>query len=272
MGVTRILNFAIICLVLLLMGGCYTQLGTVKSDESESEDVALEQDSVYAEEEYSFDYPSPNHYVTFTYYSPGFHPGFGYYDTWCYDSWYWCYDPGPILCGPFYPYYGWSPYHHYYPPSYGYYPGYYDPSPSYAARPNMTRDIGRTRNNEGSGSEGTRGGGGRKPGFTGGLADQVSESQPSISRPTPSRSKSKSAAVNDGAKKKSVGKSSRASRKTEGSPAGRTQSLPQPGGGPGVSRTGGHSSPGSTHSSAPSSRSGVSGGSSRGGGSRGGPR
>jgi len=114
--------------VVVLFGGCYTQIGTVREDEgyssSESKNSYYYSDDytsdswVYQRYAYRYYLPYPRYYLFFRYYTPGFAVGWGewwYYDPW-YDyywwDWYW------------WDRYYWYSYYWYFPTWY-YYPWWY---------------------------------------------------------------------------------------------------------------------------------------------------
>ncbi len=132
-----------VIVIAIFFVGCYTQLGTLKSDKSVNEEYySYEQspnynydsDTTYYEggttiNNYYYDgnywYPRP--YWAFSYYYPSYYwPsvafGYVYNDPWFYDR-YWRYDPW--ICGTMYVHY---PHYYYYPYYYGsYYPYYWTP-------------------------------------------------------------------------------------------------------------------------------------------------
>ena len=151
-------------IALLSLAGCYTQVGTVRSerepDYSYSEDeqaYGAEEDSTEAltqqeAENYAYDdeYWNSRPRLGFMYYYPSFYFGATFYDPWYWDSWYWprgayysYYDP--FICGTIYPWYyaGW------YHSSYGYYdPWYYGGHyryRDYGGGYGSTRTFGNTR-------------------------------------------------------------------------------------------------------------------------------
>jgi len=143
-----------------LFAGCYTQVGTVRSEDRavylESQESSSENAEEYVEEPsgentYFEENGYPGSRYGFDYYYPTISIGFGYYDPWYWRQsfWYSYYDP--FWCGTYYPAYyaGWyPPYGFYYPPYYG---GYrYTYSGGHGR--GTTRTVGYTR---GSGS--TRG-------------------------------------------------------------------------------------------------------------------
>ncbi len=155
----------LVALIPLLVGGCYTQVGTVRSDDDgtqygvQDEETAVQADSATTEEQYSgTQYGSPYPYNGYGYYYPGFCVSAGWYS----DPWYWggysyYYDPfwgPPLYAASYWPYYYYGAYatpyyNNYYPPN-SYYPPYYGAgSTSHGA----TRTFGNSR-----GSGGTRGG------------------------------------------------------------------------------------------------------------------
>jgi len=114
----QIATLGTLLVLILFLNGCYTQVGTVRSErygdesiqEAENEDVAEESEADTTDESYEdqrdrlyYDYYYPPSYP----YSHGWYRPYGWYG---YD---------PFWCGTYYPYYGW------WPPSYFYYPGYY---------------------------------------------------------------------------------------------------------------------------------------------------
>jgi hypothetical protein len=172
----RLLAGALPLIALLALAGCYTQLGTVRSerepDNSYNDEQAYSADEdttqVWTEEEENYandnDYWDYRPRLGFMYYYPSIYFGMTNYDPWYWDSWYWprgayysYYDP--FICGTLYPWYyaGW--YHpgvgYYDPWYYGNYYRYRDYGGGYGS----TRTFGNTRGGGGVRSAGsTRGG------------------------------------------------------------------------------------------------------------------
>lgn len=87
----------------ILLSGCYTQIGTLKEDEgymsSESKkeyvysnDYELDSWNYYQSYVYRYYLPYPRYYLFFRYYTPGFAMGWGewwYYDPFWWDYWWW---------------------------------------------------------------------------------------------------------------------------------------------------------------------------------------
>lgn len=138
---TKIILFSTIISIVLILSGCYTQLGTVrdtKSDYQEEEysynNQDYDSDTLYDREgntiinNYYFDgYWYPRYRWMFSYYYPSYYwPSYSFYiayrDPWLYDWYwdrYWYYDPlywcyTPMVSYPIY-----------YPPYYWNYPWYY---------------------------------------------------------------------------------------------------------------------------------------------------
>ncbi|MDH4068786.1 MAG: hypothetical protein OEV30_00025 [Ignavibacteria bacterium] len=158
--------FAAVPFLLLPIGGCYTQLGSMEDAYDDTGIVEEEIQEEFPAEEFDRDYPSSNYYATFTYYQPGVAIGFGWY-----DPWYYSYYPG--WCAPYYPGYGWCvspPVYACWPYAPVYYPtpyyGHYYPGGSYPGGgtpyASDTRDFGRTRGFT-DGTRRTRGGSGIAP-------------------------------------------------------------------------------------------------------------
>ena len=181
----RLLRFVLLlpaAISALLFAGCYTQLGTVRSDEDSEEVTQQEETSAYndslagsGDEEYEeSEYESSDRYYPFPYYYyPPVYGGAGYYDPWYWGSSFYC-DPfrwGPWVTVSYWPGY----YYHrpYYSPYHGYYPVYsYDGTRGHGS----TRTIGSSR---GSGSR------------TGGVVlGRDGVAQPGVSRPSRSGDRS----------------------------------------------------------------------------------
>jgi hypothetical protein len=136
----NLITFLTLTVFMIFFAGCYTQLGTVKSEGNETEetysydrneDNNYDSDTTYTEggttvNNYFYDGNNwqPRSYWMFDYYYPSYYwPstafGFAYNDPWFYDS-YWHYDPW--ICGTPFVYYP-----AYYPPYYGspYYQNYW---------------------------------------------------------------------------------------------------------------------------------------------------
>ncbi len=134
---TKIIFFSTLITVILILSGCYTQLGTVRETKSDYQeknysynDQDYESDTLYDREgntvinNYYFDgYWYPRYRWMFSYYYPSYYwPSYSFYiayrDPWFYD-WYWYYNPlywcyTPMVTYPIY-----------YPPYYWSYPWYY---------------------------------------------------------------------------------------------------------------------------------------------------
>lgn len=147
----------------VLLGGCYTQVGSVRSGDKFSEEYAREEvveevesvDSTGYDRNYYFDeYGYPRDRFYFGYYSPStihigvWHDPWGWHNPYSYRSWFWAYDP--FWCWNYSPlaYAGW-----YYPPTYWYPPIYGSPGyryRDYAGGHGTTRTVGTTRGLTGS--------------------------------------------------------------------------------------------------------------------------
>lgn len=295
-----------------LLTGCYTELGTVRSErapardydrtESAEESYEAPQDSLeYAEEEGTYsddDYWHYRHRLGFYYYYPSFYVGVGaaYYDPWYWDPWYWrssAYYYDPFICGTYFPWYyaGW------YRPSYwGHYPWYSGwRTRDYAGggRYSGTRTFGNTRGSGSSRLAGSqragdavqqtpvRGGDlpvGYRSAGSSTRSGTPSSSAPGVSSSRRGRSDGGSGVVRQGTRGKTgstrSGGSKEGTRIERSSPPPSYQpSPPSRGSGGGRSGEGRSYSPPSS-SPSPSSGGGgnSSGGSSRGGSSRGGNR
>jgi hypothetical protein len=136
--------------LLIWLNGCYTQLGTTRSEPDYS---AVEDDTTgddyedsYTQNYYDNDEWGPRYRYGFDYYYPTFALSFSTYDSWYWRNcgWYY-YDP--FWCGTYYPtiYAGW---HWWYPPvsyySY-YYPTYRYRTYASTGNRGTTRTIGNTR-------------------------------------------------------------------------------------------------------------------------------
>jgi hypothetical protein len=164
--------------------GCYTQLGTVRSDRDSGYDRerAEQADKGYeayddstgygSNDEYYDDYLYQRNRLGFTYYYPTILIGSPYYDPWYYGRWGWNSYYDPFICGTAYPgiYAGWY-YPHYWYNDPWYYGGYsryrdYTGGRIYGATRTFgktrgggsTRVAGGTRGNEGSYQPPARGG------------------------------------------------------------------------------------------------------------------
>ncbi len=145
------------------LGGCYTQIGTIREDEGyQSFESKKEKNYSYYTDDYNFWYyqsytyryylPYPRYYLFFKYYTPGFAIGWGewwYYDPFWWDRyWWWDWD-----------WYWWDRYYYYFPGWY-YYPWWYRapviivinnpyyPVPGGRAIVYRTRNFGSTRSGE----------------------------------------------------------------------------------------------------------------------------
>ena len=152
-----LLGFLLVALMPLFVNGCYTQVGTVRSDDEtqygvEDEENAAQPDSVINEDQYSGDrYGSPYPYNGYGYCYPGLSVSFGWYSNpWCWGGYPYYYDPfwgPPIYAASYWPYYynGYYPvpyYNYYHSPYASYIPYYYGGgSTSHGA----TRTFGNSR-------------------------------------------------------------------------------------------------------------------------------
>lgn len=156
-------------LLLLLFGGCYTELSTVRNDNGGDEEYANQQyqdDTSYVSQNQGDYNRDQNEYydnndswncrpnVGYSYYYPAyFWPSFAfsaaYYDPWFYDSYWGGYYPG-YYPGSYYGYpyyYGYAPYYHY---------PYYASNYGYAVYHRGGRTFGSTRGSVGRGYGDTR--------------------------------------------------------------------------------------------------------------------
>jgi len=168
-------------LLVIVLSGCYTQMGTVRNDRGENDEnysspQQSDNDSSYAEDDQNYydngyynDWDHPR--VGFSYYYPN-HYGWPSYEfsaaygnPWYYDAFWWGSDPwmygnpyyygSPFLYGGYYPPYYYSPYY-----SYGYGNGY---GRSFR---NTHRAFGSTRGSANRGINNPNGGqGGYAPGI-----------------------------------------------------------------------------------------------------------
>jgi hypothetical protein len=274
-------------LAMLLVGGCYTQLATVQSEDQEESSIPESVDSVAVEPEED-QYASSTQVYFHYYYPSGFVVAGGYCDPWfygwpAYDPYYWApYYPAPYV-GVWVPMYPYSFYPYYYPP----YPPYHnDPhygGGGYAQGYGERRDFGNYR----SGGSGTGRRGNPLVVRTGGEGEQPAGSvtPATLSRPVSTEDRTKPASVSRPTKM-TQGKGARTSGNSRSGNTGRnvkeqsTQQRPTPAGqeksavGRGGSERSGPS-PGvqsSPRPSSPPSHSGSSSGGGRGGSPRGGRR
>jgi len=163
--------FAIVSLV-----GCYTQFGTVRSDNGSGEerDKVGQADEGYQSYDDTTEYTDNGQYsnddywydrnqVGFAYYYPMIHIGASYYDPWYYGRWGWYSYYDPFICGTAYP---WLYAGYYYPSVWDNYPWYfgngyrggYSGGRAYGTTRTFgntrgggnTRTVGGTRGNEGT--------------------------------------------------------------------------------------------------------------------------
>jgi hypothetical protein len=154
----------LLCVIGMLLSGCYTEMATQEYSEERSysdSDTAYEDEQVTINNHYYLDddYRRSRFRVSFNYYYPTYHSSWiaGYYNSYYNDyywgmnrPWGWYHYPGYVIIYPtpwWPPYYDpWYPYVYY--PAVAYYPGYY-PSPTYPnsppQNPGRIRDNGPTR-------------------------------------------------------------------------------------------------------------------------------